>query len=58
MTEKELRELFPDYEMLEPMTKEQLMNLKKKINELSEEDKKQRDLYLSLSIFTLHFCAK
>ena len=46
MTDKELRELFPDYEMLEPMTKEQLMDLKKKINELSDEDKKQRDLYL------------
>jgi len=46
MTEKELRELFPEEQELEPMTKEQLMDLKKKINELSDEDKKQRDLYL------------
>lgn len=46
MTEKELRELFVYDDMMEPMTKEQLMNLKKKINELSDDDKKQRDLYL------------
>lgn len=43
---KEFKELFPDEEMIDSMSKEQLAELKKKINELSYEDKKLRDLYL------------
>ena len=35
-----------DEEIVDSMSKEQLMDLKKKINDLSDDDKKKRDLYL------------